>query len=503
MTSSRQFGQRFFVAVLVATLWGVPQLTHAQLGGVVSDPVTEAETGISAGENIAQTIFSGKDSVKEFALDPLAWMVAKIAIQSMTKSMVNWINSGFHGSPAFVGDLENHLQIVGDAAAYGFLNELTSNTKINSPFRNKLVKAAALGYYAATSKNAYFEVNTYTLPHYTTDDKAFLAGDFSKGGWRGWLWATANPQNNPYGAELAIGSELNARVVATKDSTKVQLNWGQGFMSWCGNVDPNKNGGGETDPEGNDLHVTALKTTDPSGCTQKNGKPGQTQTPGTVIQTQLNQTLGLTGNTLVSADEFDEIIGALMSQLVNQVVGGAGLRSVASVSSGGSGFIDQATDPAQLSTDGSGLASTLVGTISSQITQVTKYQTAWKKIGDEAILAKSALVGCAGATTASTTQVTNASDQADTASIKASAALSALQNIQTKANAASTASGSDSTSALTDIGTELQTLISGPTMPTATELAEAQSQSTDTSTNPNPSLYTQMKNIVEGCAIPI
>jgi hypothetical protein len=488
------------VLLTVTIMFGIaPRPAHALfgMGDIVLDPGNLVQNTLTAIKSV-----TGCD-LKECALDPLAWFVAKIAIQSMTKSVVNWINSGFHGSPAFVGDLEGHLQVVGDAAAYGFLKELTTNAAINSPFRSQIVKAAALGYYAATSKDAYFQVNTYTLNRFTTNDKAFLAGDFSKGGWGAWYGAWMNPQNNPYGASMAIGDAINARVTATKDKTMVQLNWGQGFLSWCGDVDVNKDGVSGSVDETETVEVTALKSTDPSGCTKSDGTPGQTQTPGTVIQTQLNQTLGLNGNTLVTADEFDEIIGALMSQLVNQVVGSSGLRGVASVSSGGSGFIDLATDPSQLSTGGSSVTSSMSNTVSSQITQVTNYQDAWKKIGDEAGLAKTALANCLTATEASSTEVANTISKAETANVKSTAALSALQNMKTKIAGLSTGSGSSATQGVTDMGTELQTLISGPTMPTATELSDAQLQSQDSGTNPNPTLYTKMKNIIDGCPLRI
>jgi hypothetical protein len=48
------------------------------------------------------------------------------------------------------------------------------------------------------------------------------------------------------------------------------------------------------------------------------------QTPGNVIQTQLNESLGFGTDRLTVADEIDEIIGALFAQLAQQVLTGAG-----------------------------------------------------------------------------------------------------------------------------------------------------------------------------------
>lgn len=439
-------------------------------------------------------------------LDTVAWMVGKIAIQTMTKSMVNWINSGFHGSPAFVSDLEGQLQVVGDAAAYGFLKELSTNSAINSPFRSQVVKAAALGYYAATTKNAYFQVNTYTLKNYTTNDKAFLAGDFSKGGWQAWLQAAANPQNNPYGASIAVGDELTAQVTTTKNKTMVQLNWGQGFMSWCGDVDVNKNGAASNNADSETVEVTTLKSTDPSGCTKSDGTPGQTQTPGSVIQSQINQTLGLTGDTLVTADEFNEVIGALMTQLVGQVMGATGL-SGASVSSNTSSITAAITD--------STANATLITAMNTELTQLQKYQTNWQTIKTEADLATAALATCpADSAVAQTNTVTvvAATKQAQLAIATSTTAIAALQVIQssTVSAIAETAAGASTAAAdLAAANTAYQTFIAAATTPSATDFAYATAQSADNSStiaatpSTTPTLFTQMQQIVASpCVTP-
>ena len=38
---------------------------------------------------------------KELILDGIAWYVIKLAIAQITRSIVNWINSGFEGAPTF------------------------------------------------------------------------------------------------------------------------------------------------------------------------------------------------------------------------------------------------------------------------------------------------------------------------------------------------------------------------------------------------------------------
>src|SRR5690606_32479796 len=97
--------------------------------------------------NLVQNIISATNAASmytlEYVLDTLAWQAANLAIESMTKSLVNWINSGFQGSPAFVTDLNNNLRGVGDAVANQFFNELAmayGDIQL-SPFQDKVLDA--------------------------------------------------------------------------------------------------------------------------------------------------------------------------------------------------------------------------------------------------------------------------------------------------------------------------------------------------------------------------
>jgi len=63
-------------------------------------------------------------AAKEMGLDLVGWMIPKMIIQRMTASTVNWINSGFEGSPTYVTDPESYFTDIGDkiAGQYIFTN---------------------------------------------------------------------------------------------------------------------------------------------------------------------------------------------------------------------------------------------------------------------------------------------------------------------------------------------------------------------------------------------
>lgn len=71
----------------------------------------------------------------------------------------------------------------------------------------------------------------------------------------------------------------------------------------------------------------------------------ETETPGNVISEQLNKTLGLGGEKLAVADELNEIVSALLNQLVSKAIGSVagGLRSLSKPDSANNNqaFMDQ------------------------------------------------------------------------------------------------------------------------------------------------------------------
>ena len=114
--------------------FAIPQRAHALfgIGDIVIDPTNLIQNTINA-------VNSAAEYTLEYVLDGLAWEVANLAIQSMTKSIVNWINSGFEGSPAFVTDLRTNLRGVGDAVAARFFEELANQEIATTPFQDKVL----------------------------------------------------------------------------------------------------------------------------------------------------------------------------------------------------------------------------------------------------------------------------------------------------------------------------------------------------------------------------
>ena len=306
----------------------------------------------------------GAELTWETVLKGLGWAVAKTAINSMTRSIVNWINSGFEGSPAFVQDLENNMRQLADGVAQAFATRILNDmVAIDSPFVQRAVQGAVTGYLLYTSSDAITRRLAFTLDEYTRgNSERWRQGDFHQGGWNAWFASVRICGNNPDCARFATEEELVNRIDQQMRTRLEELGWGDGLLSWRG----------ECSSWAGQAEGVALD--DSEKCYKH-----AVQTPGTLIE----QTLGITATSpmrqLELADSIDEIVSALVSQLVTQIIGGTGLSGVSQPSQGGGrSILNAATD-----TSGAANPQLTAGfdeAVSGARRTITRYQEAWEDI---------------------------------------------------------------------------------------------------------------------------
>lgn len=253
-----------------------------------------------------QRIYQAWIYLKENVLDGIAWTIAKQFISNMVADIVDWINSGFEGNPAFVQDLDNFLLRAADEAVGQYINELGGlGSFVCDPFRLNVQLAVAIQYDLSREDR----VPECTLTDIINNFEDFIEGDFQSGGWAGWFDLTSNPRHTPYGSILTAQTGAQALVANTEGEQVKLLDFGSGFISipFCENV-AGPNGPVEQ-------------------CSIVN--------PGDVVRSTLNKSLGAGQDSLVEADEFNEIVVALLGQLSTRVLEGAqGLLGL----SGGGGY---------------------------------------------------------------------------------------------------------------------------------------------------------------------
>ena len=283
-----------FVFTYVPQHFNEPPQAHAL--DFDTDIVANISTAVSAAANVSLT-------TKDTVLDAIAYAIAKTIISSIIGSMINWINSGFQGSPAFVQDLKRNLLEVADRAAGEFIRGLGGvGSFICSPFQLDIQIALSIEYQRAREEKP---IESCTLSGIVNNIEDFYDG-VNSGTIEDWITITQNPQAyTPYGQLLTARSAMRVKLANEQGQTLTEINWGQGFLS--GKI------------------CEAIEG--PGGSSQSCviSKPGQT------IADSLNKALGAGQDQLVAADEINELIGALIGQLASQAItGAAGLLGLSS-----------------------------------------------------------------------------------------------------------------------------------------------------------------------------
>jgi hypothetical protein len=398
MISTKHTIARWFLIISVVLLIAevsLPKQTQALFGAgdIVTDPVTNTETALTASATIYSKISAAYMELKETVLDPLAWMLAKQLLQSITADVVSWINSGFKGNPAFMSNPEAFFLDVADQTTGAFIANSGPLSSLCSPFSVDIRLALGLG--AAQSNRKRYTCtlktiinNVENIPNNITVNgksiNGFMNGDFSQGGWQAFISLTTEPQNNINGAYLMAQSDLQAQIGNKKASINADLAMGAGFMSYKKCTDL---GTTRTDAEANDADT--INQGDPTVSTRVNSDGSityqscHTETPGSVIASSLNKQLGTGSDSLVAADELNEILSAAFNQLIKGVLTGGLLSSSQQNSSGMTSSVVNSlrTDTAGVSVDTS--AKEILDSINSYMSTTREY----KSYRDQALVA--------------------------------------------------------------------------------------------------------------------
>lgn len=296
-----------FVVIYVPQHYGeryetVPKAEALLGGGIVFDPTNLIQNTVTA-------VASFGLQTKEFVLDGIAWAVAKAIVSSMLSSLINWINSGFQGRPAFLTDLGDFLLEAADRGAGEYINSLGGlGSFICSPFQLDIQIVLSLQY--AQAREGKPTQGECTLSGIVNNIEDFYAGSFGDTGWDDWFTITSQPEKyTELGQLFEAQAGLQRRLISDQYRADSEVKIGSGFLSGkiCQMV------------EGADTPVEKCTITK----------------PGKYVQEALTFNTDSGRQSLIQADEFNELIAALLGQLANQALtGAAGLLGL----SGGTGY---------------------------------------------------------------------------------------------------------------------------------------------------------------------
>lgn len=260
-----------------------------------SGMTTAIKSALSEVSNLATSIATKSLALKEFSLDGIARGLAQNALNQLTSDMVNWINGGMNGSPAFITNLEEFLLNVADQTAGEFIygEELAG---LCEPIQLQ-VRAALLTQYVQEERGTYVRQCPFDQiegASYT----AFVDGDFNQGGWRAFFELTVGNETDPIKAYYDARGNLAERVADAEQNKRDEAAWGRGFM-------PKE-------------VCTAIESS--TGFSRQRC---ETVTPGALVQDALSYFVGeLPAQRLLEIDEVNEVFTALASSLTNQAIQG-------------------------------------------------------------------------------------------------------------------------------------------------------------------------------------
>ncbi len=246
--------------------------------------------------------------------DSIAWCIVNAMIEHIANATIEWANSGFNGNPAFLQNPERFFKDLADYQAGTIIRDIAygvSGGKVNicQPFRVNIAIGLAQSYKGSGQNAIDSRYRGMSCSLSDIQQQKFFGGvnvsvGSRRGGpvqnkgvtWSDWLAVTQTDANNPYGAYILANEALYASVDAKQNELRFEIGLNNGWLNF------KKCKEGETDT---------------TKC--------DTVTPGRLIESQLNQTLGLSKQRLVMADKFDQMITAIVNNLIkialNEVLG--------------------------------------------------------------------------------------------------------------------------------------------------------------------------------------
>lgn len=258
---------------------------------------------------------------KEIA-DAVGWIFGDQIIAAISNQTYGWSMEGFgamtlsinpesldtirefrEGDTTFLQNPNAFFQSLGDDITVYFLSELESIAEESIEGVRE-----GLAVIARDSNDSMSSRLTTTIDRNTL--ASFTSGDFAgSGGWETWLELTSNPQNYFDGALQIALSELSAAKNAAIERNKQELQQSGGFLSLrqCSQD--------ITTITDASLRKVAAAQADEYGCLSYTNV-----TPGALIGDKVKSAISADLDRIGAADEITEIIAALVTTAIDQLV---------------------------------------------------------------------------------------------------------------------------------------------------------------------------------------
>lgn len=328
-----------------------------------SKVICRARVAATSDEEISKMIDAEKATTardfKEQCFDGIAITLAKNQLTAMTRSAMNWVNSGYGGNPFFVQNMRNFTEgIERNVIETGtdILLDKALGGQNQNPYARDFARSTIQSRGITSSSSRFLGGLQSSLQNFITDPQSYytdeqlngaydtrttyersqqandiFSNNFSSGGWNAWLAFTQTPQNNPLGFNIVANQYIADMETQQVQEKKDELAQNNGFLSQktCLEFMSKKDIQADLDiynsslPEGTDKEVydDYVKQTYPNGIPCMPGKEKIT-TPGSIIKEKITNYLGSPERQLELAKTINDSLNALFSVLISKLQSG-------------------------------------------------------------------------------------------------------------------------------------------------------------------------------------
>jgi len=285
-----------------------------------------ASNGLSSGNS---TLSLAWDKVGLPTLNALIKDAALGFLQGITQATVNWINSGYKGTPIFIADPAKFLSDTANQTIGEMVLDNPDLSFLCSPFQAQVKIALGLSY------PTFAQQITCTLPGMLTNvnnavnsaSVSISASANPQNVWVDWLNLTQNPQNDPIGSYLIAKAAIDAQIVSNQNSKTLELGWGQGALSFTNCYDTYQGTDGQTVGTQSPEYIQGTEEPEPpyiNGVTVKTVPHCSASTPGAIITNMLGFKANQPGETTqlqaAMANGLSDSINTILGALVNSAI---------------------------------------------------------------------------------------------------------------------------------------------------------------------------------------
>ena len=284
------------------------KLSVDTIGTTDVDANTKLDT-IQQTTSDTQKAVSNQDK-NENCLNAIGKSIAKVLVNRITDSTIDWINTGYAGDPLYVQNPGALFEGIAKDEFLGVADEINDPTKY--PFGKAFLQ---------TEKNVFaskFANNSqYTLSQHIQDENPGLgysaegfSKDFSQGGWGAWNAMTQSSANNPLGFTLLASNELAKRIEDKTQLTEGSLQQSGGFLAVDKCTDPK----GMTKQE--DQAARVSNASSPTGPYQPVCNNWEIVTPGKLIADQLTSAVDKKDSSILDVQTLNDAMAAILDAVL-------------------------------------------------------------------------------------------------------------------------------------------------------------------------------------------